>query len=73
MSKSNIYRRLKQQEATARLRYRKADDVTLLPIGRFVINGHRYQRVTAHLNRYLKQHVMKLARVNPKRIYRIMK
>ena len=76
MSRSNLYRRLKQPEAASRLRYRKADDTVLLPIIREICDqrpSNGYRRVTAHLNRYLKQHVMKLARVNPKRIYRIMK
>lgn len=50
--------------------------MVLLPIIREICDqrpSNGYRRVTAHLNRYLKQHVMKLARVNPKRIYRIMK
>ena len=29
--------------------------------------------MTAHLNRYLKQHRMQLTQVNPKRIYQMMK
>ena len=67
---------MKQPEAASRLRYSKADDMVLLPIIREICDqrpSNGYRRVTAHLNRYLKQHVIKLARVNPKRIYRIMK
>ncbi|PVZ86047.1 hypothetical protein C9426_16875 [Serratia sp. S1B] len=76
VSRSNLYRRLKQQESASRLLYCKADDVILLPIIREICDqrpNNGYRRVIAHLNRYLKQHVIKLARVNPKRIYRIMK
>ncbi len=76
VSRSNLYRRLKQPDAASRLRYCKTDDMALLPIIREICDqrpSNGYRRVTAHLNRYLKQHVMKLARGNPKRIYRIMK
>nr|WP_155859781.1 IS3 family transposase [Acinetobacter terrae] len=76
VSRSNLYRRMKQPEPVSRLRYCKADDMVLLPIIREICDqlpSNGYRRVTAHLNRRLKQHVMKLARVNPKRIYQIMK
>ncbi|EOR11062.1 hypothetical protein I593_00285 [Acinetobacter tandoii DSM 14970 = CIP 107469] len=52
------------------------DDLLLLPIIREICDerpSNGYRRVTAHLNRYLQQHMLQLARVNPKRIYRIMK
>ena len=76
VSRSNLYQRLKQPKAASRLRYCKADDVILLPIIREICDqrlSNGYRHVTAHLNRYLKRHVMQLVRVNPKRIYRIMK
>ena len=52
------------------------DDLLLLPIIREICDerpSNGYRRVTAHLNRYLQRHMLQLARVNPKRIYRIMK
>ena len=48
----------------------------LLPIIREISDerpSNGYRRVTAHLNRYLQRHMLQLTRVNPKRIYRIMK
>ena len=76
VSRSNMYRRLKQPESTPRSRYSKTDDLVLLPIIQEICDqrpSNGYRRVTAHLNRYLKCHTAKLMRVNHKRIYRIMK
>ena len=59
-----------------RTRYCRADDQLLLPIIEQICHtrpSNGYRRVTAHLNRHLKQHRLNPARVNPKRIYRIMK
>lgn len=59
-----------------RTRYCKADDQLLLPIIEQICHtrpSNGYRRVTAHLNRHLKQHRLNPVRVNPKRIYRIMK
>ena len=60
----------------SRSRYNKAEDHILLPMIRDICDqrpSNGYRRVTAHLNRYLKQHGMQLTQVNPKRIYRIMR
>ena len=76
VSRSNLYRRLKQPQPDSRSRYCKMDDLLLLPIIREICDerpSNGYRRVTAHLNRYLQRHMLQLTRVNPKRIYRIMK
>lgn len=76
VSKSNLYRRLKQPDAILHSRYHKADDLILLPIIRQICDqrpSNGYRRVTAHLNRYLKVNTLSLTQVNHKRIYRIMR
>ena len=72
VSRSNLYDRLLDKRQHRSARYSKDDDARLLPLirqicGERATNG--YRRVTAHLNRALKEHNW---RVNPKRIYRIM-
>ena len=73
MSRSNLYARLKGRRRPRMERYSKAADETLLPLIRQICSQRStngYRRVTAHLNRQLKDGE---CRVNPKRIYRIMK
>ncbi|MDQ9306122.1 IS3 family transposase [Escherichia marmotae] len=72
VSRSNLYDRLQDKRQHRSARYSKDDDARLLPLIRqicseWATNG--YRRVTAHLNRALKEENW---RVNPKRIYRIM-
>ncbi|MCB2425358.1 IS3 family transposase, partial [Methylophaga pinxianii] len=57
-------------------RYSKSDDALLLPLienlcDKRATNG--YRRITAHLNRQLKSGEHAFVKVNPKRIYRIMR
>ena len=76
MSRSNLYRRLKQPNMKSRSRYNKADDRILLPMIRDICDqrpSNGYRRVTAHLNRNLQVNNLILKQVNHKRIYRIMK
>ena len=76
MSRSNLYRRLKQPNMKSRSRYNKADDHILLPMIRDICDqrpSNGYRRVTAHLNRNLQANNLILKQVNHKRIYRIMK
>ncbi|NIG21289.1 IS3 family transposase [Pantoea sp. Al-1710] len=72
VSRSNLYDRLLEKRQHRSARYSIDDDARLLPLIRKIssvraTNGNR--RVTAHLNRALKEQNW---RVNPKRIYRIM-
>lgn len=76
VSWSNLYQRLNRRQLGRPARYSKAEDATLLPLIE-VLCGQRetsgYRRITAHLNHQLKigEHV--ISRVNPKRVYRIMR
>lgn len=72
VSCSNLYDRLLDKRQHRSARYSKDDDARLLPLIRQICSERAtngYRRVTAHLNRALKEHNW---RVNPKRIYRIM-
>lgn len=76
MSRSNLYQRIKGRQAGRPARYSKSDNAMLLPLiealcDKRATNG--YRRITAHLNRQLKIDEHPLSRVNPKRIYRIMR
>lgn len=73
MSRSNLYERLSGQRLPRAVRYRKEADEELLPLIRQICtqrSTNGYRRVTAHLNRQIKEDSR---RVNPKRVYRIMK
>ncbi|MEI7073334.1 MULTISPECIES: IS3 family transposase [Pectobacterium] len=73
VSRSNLYERLSGQRLPRMARYSKEADEELLPSIRQICSQRStngYRRVTAHLNRRLKEGGR---RVNPKRIYRIMK
>ncbi len=72
VSRSNLYDRLLEKRQHRSARYSKDDDAQLLPLIRQICSERAtngYRRVTAHLNRSLKEQNW---RVNPKRIYRIM-
>ncbi|EFI5569990.1 IS3 family transposase [Escherichia coli] len=72
VSRSNLYDRLQNKRQHRSARYSKDDDARLLPLIRQICSERAtngYRRVTAHLNRALKEENW---RVNPKRIYRIM-
>ncbi|MBC4926531.1 IS3 family transposase [Klebsiella quasipneumoniae] len=72
VSRSNLYERLLKKRQQRSARYSKDDDARLLPLIRQICSERAtngYRRVTAHLNRALKEQNW---RVNPKRIYRIM-
>lgn len=72
VSRSNLYERLLKKRQQRPARYSKDDDARLLPLIRQICSERAtngYRRVTAHLNRALKEQNW---RVNPKRIYRIM-
>lgn len=72
MSRSNLYERLQGARQLRAVRYSKEDDARLLPLIRQICSQRAtngYRRVTAHLNRTLREQNW---RVNPKRIYRIM-
>ncbi|WP_173635176.1 IS3 family transposase [Erwiniaceae bacterium PD-1] len=72
VSRSNLYDRLLEKRQHRSARYSKDDDARLLPLIRQICSERAtngYRRVTAHLNRALRQQNW---RVNPKRIYRIM-
>ncbi|MFA9179729.1 IS3 family transposase [Klebsiella variicola] len=72
VSRSNLYDWLLDKRQHRSARYSKDDDARLLPLIRQICSERAtngYRRVTAHLNRALKEHNW---RVNPKRIYRIM-
>lgn len=76
MSRSNLYQRINGRQAGRPARYRKSDDALLLPLienlcDKRATNG--YRRITAHLNRQLKSGEHAFVKVNPKRIYRIMR
>ncbi|QLH62201.1 IS3 family transposase [Serratia symbiotica] len=73
VSRSNLYERLSGLRQPRTVRYSKEAEEALLSFirqicSRRATNG--YRRVTAHLNRELKE---ARRRVNPKRLYRIMK
>ncbi|EMR2153060.1 IS3 family transposase [Klebsiella pneumoniae] len=73
VSRSNLYDRLLDKRQHRSARYSKDDDARLLPLIRQICSERAtngYRRVTAHLNRALKEHNW---RVNPKRVYRIMR
>ena len=73
MSRSNLYERLSGQRLPRVTSYSKDADEELLPLIRQICSQRStngYRRVTAHLNRKLKEDSR---RVNPKRVYRIMK
>ncbi|EJR0222793.1 IS3 family transposase [Raoultella planticola] len=73
VSRSNLYERLLKKRQHRSARYSKNDDARLLPLIRQICSERAtngYRRVTAHLNRALKEQNW---RVNPKRIYRIMR
>lgn len=72
VSRSNLFDRLQDKRQHRSARYSKDDDARLLPLIRQICSERAtngYRRVTAHLNRALKEENW---RVNPKRIYRIM-
>nr|WP_234480244.1 IS3 family transposase [Erwinia sp. S38] len=72
VSRSNLYERRLKKRQQRPTRYSKDDDARLLPLIRQICSERAtngYRRVTAHLNRALKEQNW---RVNPKRIYRIM-
>nr|WP_205299071.1 IS3 family transposase [Pantoea communis] len=72
VSRANLYERLLKKRQQRPARYSKDDDARLLPLIRQICSERAtngYRRVTAHLNRALKEQNW---RVNPKRIYRIM-
>lgn len=72
VSRSNLYDRLQEKRQHRSARYSKDDDARLLSLIRQICSEQAtngYRRVTAHLNRALKEQNW---RVNPKRIYRIM-
>ena len=72
VSRLNLYERLLKKRQQRPARYSKDDDARLLPLIRQICSERAtngYRRVTAHLNRALKEQNW---RVNHKRIYRIM-
>ncbi|WP_171034882.1 IS3 family transposase [Klebsiella indica] len=72
VSRSNLYDRLLEKRQHRSARYSKDDDARLLPLIRQICSERAtngYRRVTAHLNRALREQNW---RINPKRIYRIM-
>ena len=74
LSRSSLTEQLKETKPTRPVRYSKEDDEALLPMIRKITDeraSYGYRRVTAMLNRVLEKESQK--RVNPKRIYRIMK
>ncbi|WP_371873631.1 IS3 family transposase [Pantoea allii] len=73
VSRSNLYERLRKKRYHRSARYGKDGDARVLPLIRQICSERAtngYRRVTAHLNRALKEQSW---RVNPKRIYRIMR
>ncbi|KYQ99230.1 integrase [Serratia plymuthica] len=73
VSGSNLYERLSGLRQPRTVRYSKEADEVLLPLIRQICSQRAtngYRRVTTHLNRELKE---EHRRVNPKRVYRIMK
>lgn len=73
VARSNLIERLAGRRRGRAPRYAIADDERLLPMVRQICQGRAsngYRRVTAHLNRQL---AASGERVNPKRIYRLMR
>lgn len=76
MSRSNLYQRMNGRENVRSVRYSKQEDVLLLPLIEELCDNRAtsgYRRITAHLNRELRSGGYGVARVNPKRVYRIMR
>jgi len=74
VSRSNLYERRQKEVSSSRGNYRKAEDEVLVPLIREIVDErptYGYPRTTARLNRRLQG--MGRARVNRKRVYRIMK
>ena len=72
VSRSNLYERLLKKRQQRPARYSKDDDARLFPLIRQICSERAtngYRRVTAHLNRALKEQNW---RVTHKRFYRIM-
>ena len=73
VARSNLVDRLAGRQTGRPIRYRRDDDESLLPRIRRLCSerpANGYRRITAHLNRELAPDG---GRLNPKRIYRIMK
>jgi len=73
VSRSNLINRLAGKQRPRPARYAVADDARLLPLVRQLCTmraASGYRRITAHLNREL---ATQGTRVNPKRVYRLMK
>jgi putative transposase len=80
VSRSQLYVRLAGRQQPRSPRYNKVADQALLPLIQQICDqrpSNGYRRVTAHLNRQLASDpvaaLQGLSRVNPKRIYRVMK
>jgi len=76
VSRSNLYQRLYARQKGRSARYSKTDDALLLPMITNICDergSNGYRRITAHLNRKLKTEQHAIARVNPKRVYRMMR
>ena len=74
ISRSNLTEQLKAGKPTRPERYSKTQDEELLPLIKILTDeraSYGYRRVTAMLNRQLES--LGRPRVNPKRIYRIMR
>jgi putative transposase len=76
VSQSNLYQRLNCRQLGRSARYSKSEDALLLPMIEALCNKREasgYRRITAHLNRQLKTDGHAISRVNPKRVYRIIR
>jgi putative transposase len=74
VARSNLVARAKRDGSRPRLQYRKAGDAELLARIRPLVDArpsYGYRRITALLNRQAQAEG--LARVNHKRVYRVMK
>ena len=74
VSRSNLYERRQKDASFSRRNYRKVDDEALVPLIREIVDErptYGYPRTSAILNRRLQW--MGRARVNRKRVYRVMK
>lgn len=76
VSRSNLYQRINSRQLGRSARYSKSEDALLLPMIEALCDKREtsgYRRITAHLNRQLKTDGHAISRVNPKRVYRIMR
>lgn len=77
VSRSNLYLRITHRQKGRSARYNKAEDSLLLPIIEQLCEEQRatngYRCITARLNRQLREERHAILRVNPKRVYRIMR